>query len=260
MPFFKNQGINLYYDISGNGPPLFLINGLAGDTRQWKLLIDRIKTSFQIISYDMRCAGQSDKPDKPFSIEDVTNEVYSLIRYLRYDKVFVLGFSMGGMVAMNLAHKYPDNILKIFLVSTTPSLKRPYPLSYETMSMLRRTDISPALLTQVYESIFGSKYKETISVDAFINSRINDDNPQPAFAYLQQLKAVESCDLYAEADKISVPAIIIAGEEDKLIPSENSIWLNDHLKNSKLYTYKGIGHMVPLEAPDKLEDVLVSSK
>ena len=260
MPFFKNEKINLYYEISGNGPPLILINGLTGDTRQWKPLVDRIKTSFQVISYDMRCAGQSDKPDKPFSIEDLTNEVYSLIQHLKYGKVLVLGFSMGGMIAMNLALKHPDSILKIFLVSTAPSLKKPHPLSCNTMDMLRRTDVSPELLTQVYKSIFGPKYRETISIDDFINFRMNDDNPQPAFAYLQQLRTLESCNLCEEVEKISVPAIIIAGEKDKLIPFENSIWLNNHLIDSKLYTYRGIGHMLPLEAPDKLADVLVENK
>lgn len=260
MPFFKNEGINLYYEISGDRSPLLLINGLAGDTRQWKPLVDRIKTSFQVISYDMRCTGQSDKPDKPFSIEDVTNEAYNLIRHLQYDKIFVLGFSMGGMVTMNLAHKYPDNILKTFLVSTTPSLKKPYPPSCDTMDMLRRTDVSPTLLTQVYGSIFGSKYRKTTSVDNFINFRMNDDNPQPAFAYLQQLRALESCDLCEKVGEISAPTIIIAGEEDKLISLENSLWLNSHLINSKLYTFKRIGHMVPVEAPDKLANVLVSNK
>ncbi|MFH1223238.1 MAG: alpha/beta hydrolase, partial [Pseudomonadota bacterium] len=260
MPFFKNEGINLYYEISGSGPALFLINGLAGDTRQWKPLIDKIKTSFQVISYDMRCAGQSDKPDKPFSLEAVTNEAYNLIRHLRHDKVHVLGFSMGGMVTMSLAQKYPDSINKIFLVSTTPSLKRPHPISNSNMEMLRRTDVSNELLTKVYESVFGPKYKKASSVDNFINFRMNDDSAQPAFAYLRQLEALESWDLYKEVEKISVPAIIVAGEEDKLIPLENSIWLNSHITGSKLYTLKDVGHMVPLEAPDELANILVSNK
>lgn len=256
MPFFKHEGIDLYYEIAGEGAPLFIINGLAGDTRQWKPLVERIKTSFQVINYDMRCAGQSDKPDEPFSIEDVADEAHSLIQHLGYDKVFMLGFSMGGMVAMNLAHKYPDIFLKMFLVSTTPSLKRPHPPSRDTMDVLRRTDVSPALLTQVYDSIFGPKYRGILSADAFINSRMNDDNPQPAFAYLRQMEALESCDLCEVVRKISVPAIIVAGEEDKLIPFENSLWLKRHLINSELCTFKGVGHMVSLEAPDKLAEVL----
>jgi pimeloyl-ACP methyl ester carboxylesterase len=220
MPFFKYDGVKLYYEISGSGDPLLLINGLAGDTRQWGPLIDEIKTSFQVISYDMRCAGQSDKPDKPFSLEDLTSEAYGLIRHLKHNKIQVLGFSMGGIVTMNLAQKHPDNINKIFLVSTTPSLKRPYPVSRENMEMLRRTEISNELLTKVYKSVFGSKYKETSSVDNFIKFRMNDDKAQAAFAYLQQLRSLESWDLYKEVRTISVPTIIVAGKEDKLIPPE----------------------------------------
>ena len=260
MPFFKNGGINLYYEISGNGPPLFLINGLASDTRQWGPLVDRIKSSFQVICYDMRCAGRSDKPDKPFSIEDLTNEAYGLIRHLKHDRVFVLGFSMGGIVAMNLAYKYPDSITKMFLVSTTPSIKAPYPPSEEMMKMLRCTEVSNVLLTQVYEAIYGPSYRQNISADDFIKLRMNDENPQPALAYLRQLEALESFDIREKTSKILVPSIIVAGEQDRLIPLQNSIWLKEHFKNSLLYTFDGVGHMVPLEAPDKLADVLISNK
>jgi pimeloyl-ACP methyl ester carboxylesterase len=260
MPLFKYKEINLYYEIAGEGPPLFLINGIAADTRQWEPLVSRLKTSFQVVSYDMRCAGRSDKPDLPFSIEDIADEAYALIRHLRYDKFYMLGFSMGGMAAMSLAHRHPDIIRKIFLVATTPSLKRPHPFSDEMMKMFRRTDVSPALLTQVYESIFGSKYREIVSADDYISLRMNDDNPQPAFAYLQQIRALESCDLCEKVRKISVPAVVIVGDEDKIIPPENSLWLNSHLINSKLYTFEGIGHMIPVEAPDQLADVLISNK
>lgn len=260
MPFFKHEGINLYYEIAGEGPVLFLINGISADTRQWEPLIDRLKTSFQVVSYDMRCAGRSGKPNLPFTIGDLSGETYGLMRHLRHDKVFVLGFSMGGMVAMDLARKHPDGIRKMFLVATAPSLKRPHPPSDDTLNMFRRTDVSPALLAQVYETIFGSKYRETVSANDFISFRMSDENPQPAFAYIQQGRALEFCDLCEDAGKISVPAVVISGSEDKLIPPENSLWLNSHLINSKLYMFEGIGHMIPVEAPDQLAGVLISNK
>lgn len=256
MPYFKHEGIRLYYEIAGQGPPLLLINGLAADTRQWEPLVSRLKASYRIISYDMRCAGRSDKPDLPFSIGDAADEAYGLMRHLRQDQVSVLGFSMGGMVAMSLACKHPESIRTMFLVATAPSLKRPYPPSDDVLSMLRRTDVSPDLLTQVYESVFGPKYRETVSADDFISFRMSDDNPQPAFAYVQQGRALESCDLCEEVGTISIPAVVIVGSDDKLIPPENSRWLNSHFIHSTLYTFEGISHMIPVEAPEQLADVL----
>lgn len=260
MPFFENEKINIYYEIAGEGPPLLLVNGLAGDARQWQPLVEKLKKSFKIISYDMRCVGRSDKPDASFSIEDLADEAHALISHLGHHKVCALGFSMGGMVVMNLALKHPKVVSKMFLVATTPSLKRPHPPLEETLNVLRRTDVSPELLTQVFECIFGSKYRKKVSATDFIDFRMHDENPQPAFAYLRQLDALESCDLCQEVGKISAPAIMIVGDEDKVIPSENSKWLNAHIKNSKLFTFEGIGHMVPVEEYNKLADVIVSNK
>lgn len=259
MPFFQYEGINLYYEISGEGPPLFLINGLAGDVRQWEPLVGRLKSSFQIICHDMRCAGRSDKPDAPFSIEDIAEESRALISHLGHDSVSVLGFSMGGMVAMSLARRHSDIVRKMFLVSTAPSLKRPCPPSKQALKTFRTTDVSPQLFGEVYEIIFGSKYRKKVSLQDFIKFRMADENPQPAFAYLQQLKALEICDLFDEIKKISTPTVVIVGDEDGLLPPENSIWLNGHLSDSKLFTFNGVGHMVPLEAPDELADVLISN-
>lgn len=260
MPTFTHDGIRLHYEIVGAGPPLLLINGLAGDTRQWELLLPKLEASFRIVSYDMRCAGKSDKPDRPFSIDDLADEAHGLIRHLQWDAVSVLGFSMGGMVAMSLARRHPESIRSVCLVATAPSLRRPSPPSDEMLHMLRRTDVSPALLTQVYEAIFGSAYKEKVSAEAFVAFRMNDDCPQPAFAYVRQLEALESCDLCEDVRKISVPAAVIVGSDDKLIPPENSHWLHDRLRGSTLHAFAGIGHMVPLEAPDQLADVLIADQ
>ncbi len=260
MPFLKNNGINIYYEIIGEGSPLFLINGLGGDTRFWQQSVKKLKSSFKIISYDMRCAGKSNKPDKQFSINDLADEAYALIQYLKIGKTYVLGFSMGGMVTMSLAIKYPKIFQKMFLVSTTPSLKRPYPPLEKAMTTFKRTDICDDLLSDVYEISFGSKFKNIVTARDFINLRMTDDDPQPTFAYLRQLEALTGCDFFDDVNKIKIPSVIIVGNEDKLIPPKNSVWLNNNLANSKLYNFEEVGHMLPIEAVEKFTEVLMSNK
>ena len=120
--------------------------------------------------------------------------------------------------------------------------------------MLHRTDVSPALLTEVYESIFGSAYRQRVSAGDFISARMDDDSPQPARAYLRQIAALESCDLGDEVGAISVPAAVVAGDDDRILPPENARWLARRLPNATLHVFKGVGHMVPLEAPRQLAE------
>jgi hypothetical protein len=75
--------------------------------------------------------------------------------------------------------------------------------------MLHRTDISPKLLKDVYESIFGSKYRKKVSVEDFIRFRMSDENPQPAFAYVQQLNALDSYDLCEDVKKYQLQQLLL---------------------------------------------------
>lgn len=259
MPFFKHEGMKIYYETIGTGQPLLIINGLSGDTRGLEPLANNLKKFFKVIYYDMRCAGRSYKPEVAFTISDLAEEARLLIRYLGYKKVHVLGFSMGGMVAMNLAVGHPEIVDKLFLVSTTPSMKGPDGPTADTIATLKRTDVSVELLTKVYEIIFGPEYRKKVSAEDFIKFRMEDTMPQPADAYLRQLKACESFDFTDKAHEIKQPTYIIVGEEDKLIPPESSRWLNEHIKGSKLFMLQGVGHIVPLEAPEKLSEIVTHS-
>lgn len=256
MTFFRTNGLNFYYEVSGKGAPLLLLNGLSCDTRVMEPLADRLKGSFTLINYDMRCAGKSDKPDSPFTIAQVADETFRLIEHLGYGKISVLGFSMGGMVGMELFRSHKDIIDRLFLAASTASFKRPCPVSEEILSMLRRTDISPALLKQVYETMYGSRYRKAHPLEEYIRLREEDPNPQPAHAYLRQLDACESFDAVNHVCSIDVPVIIVAGNEDRLIPASSTEWLNKNIAGSKLHVLKNVGHVLPLEAPDKLAELI----
>ncbi|HPM41882.1 MAG TPA: alpha/beta hydrolase, partial [bacterium] len=258
MPYLNQNGIGIYYEVAGSGPEILLVNGLGGDTRFWAPLVACLEKSFRVLAYDMRCAGKSDKPDAPFSVEDLADEAHALLGRLCSGRACVLGFSMGGMVAIKLAARHPDCVRKLFLVATAPSLKGPFPASEKTLSMFRRTDISAELLTEVYEAVFGPEYRKKVSAREFIDFRMNDENPQPAFAYLRQMEALESFDLRAEVKKITASATVIAGEEDSVIPPDNADWLSGQIKGSTLHRIPGVGHMAPLEAAEGLADILIA--
>jgi len=252
MPYFEYGDIKLYYEKAGAGPPLFLVNGLGGDTRAWCYLLPHLNKSFTTIVYDMRCAGKSDKPEDPFCIADLSDEADALIEHLGYDKVSLLGFSMGGVVALDMALNHSDKIDKLALVSTMPASMDMYPIPDFVMSLFVRTDVSPMLIEMIYDVLFGSTFKIIHSAKEWVDFKMNDDNPQPADAYLNQLNAVKSFDLRSKVEKLKLPTLIVAGDEDLVIPPKNAQWLHEHIKGSKMVMLETVGHMIPLESPERL--------
>lgn len=260
MSFFKHNGIKIHYERCGSGPAMLFINGLGMDKSSLEPLAGRVADSFSVTTYDMRCAGESDKPDERFVISDIADEAIALLNHLKIQRTSVLGFSMGGMIAIDLALRYPERVESLFLIATSASPHKPYPTSPDVMKIFRRTDVCNELLAKVYEIAFGSKYKSKISADDFISFRLKDTNPQPAYAYLRQLDALEEFDATDAVEKITAKTIIVAGAEDKMIPPENSKWLAERVVGSQIHVLEGIGHMVPVEATDELAEIILTQK
>ncbi|MFH1831130.1 MAG: alpha/beta hydrolase [Pseudomonadota bacterium] len=258
MPFIKCNDINIYYEKTGNGPPLVMINGLGCDTRILSFCAKHLSASFTVLLFDMRGVGQSDKPKEPYTIDQFSKDLRALMTQVFGESAHVVGFSMGGCVAMDLALRSLDLVKTLTLVSTLPSFSRPHPMSDEISALLHRTDVSPKLLSEVYEKMFGPEFKKTVSCESYIKQRLEDPIPQPAYAYLNQLNALENFDLYDEVHKISQPALVVAGSCDQIVPIDNSRWLNDALPDSNLNILPNVGHMIPLEAPEKLAQSICS--
>jgi 3-oxoadipate enol-lactonase len=259
MPFIKCNKINTYYEISGKGPPLLLINGLGGDTRSWEFLKPYLEPHFKLIIFDLRCAGRSDKPKEPFTAEDMAEDTAALIQNLGFEKIHALGFSMGGAVAISLIHKYPKLVDHLILVSTIPAWTRPFPPSDYIWDLFRNTDITREHLQEVFDVIYGPKYKESNNAEEYINFRINDQEEQPTYAYLDQLEACRLFDGTDYVKDITAKTTIITGDSDKVIPTENAKWFHETIKGSKLFVLKGVGHIVPIEAPEELAECITES-
>ena len=252
MPFFDFNDVKIYYEVAGQGPPLLLINGIGANTRQWEPLVQLLKDSYQVIFYDMRCAGKSDKPKEPITIPRLAEEAVALAKHLNHDKIDLLGYSMGGLVAQEVALSYPKIVRKLVLLGTVPSLKRPYPPSNHSREMLHAKKFSTDFLQKTFYLLLGRKYRDRVTVEEYIKTALENKNPQPAEAYWNQLQALESYDLVDKVCNIQVPTLVAMGERDKAIPPENSEWLAQRIPNAILRTFKGVGHIIPLEGPEEL--------
>ena len=120
MPFAKVNGLNLHYKIVGSGPRVLFIHGIGADMKQpVGILNSPVPRQFEVLAYDPRGLGESDDPQVPYSIADMADDAAGLATAVGWDRCHVLGISMGGMVAQELAIRHPALVDRLVIGVTT---------------------------------------------------------------------------------------------------------------------------------------------
>ncbi|MHA2119834.1 MAG: alpha/beta fold hydrolase, partial [Promethearchaeota archaeon] len=123
MPKLKVKDIEMYYEITGEGDPLLLIHGLGSSTRDWEEQVPVFSTKYQVITIDLRGHGKTDKPKGPYSIKMFAEDIAELLNILEIKLVNVLGISLGGGVAFQIAVDFPDLVKSLIIVNSTPEVR-----------------------------------------------------------------------------------------------------------------------------------------
>ncbi len=118
MPIAKVNGININYQVEGQGEPLVMLAGLAMDRKGWQYQVSSFKKQYQIITFDNRGVGKSEKPGGAYSPQIMAEDTIQLMDCLNIKKAHILGISMGGLIAQEIAIVYPKRIKKLILGST----------------------------------------------------------------------------------------------------------------------------------------------
>ena len=121
MPYAETNGIRIYYETRGGGDPVVLIGGLGSTLESWSVQVPLYSERFRVITFDNRGSGRSDKPDHPYTIEQMADDVAGLLDFLEIPKAHFVGKSMGGMVAQWLGIKYPERVDRLVMGCTSAS-------------------------------------------------------------------------------------------------------------------------------------------
>ena len=140
MPFISVGDIQIYYRIQGKGPRLLVISGTRGDLRQKPSIFDSpLAAHFEILAYDQRGLGRTDKPDIPYSMADYAMDAAGLLDALKWDDCHVMGISFGGMVAQEFAIRYPRRVERLVLACSSSG-----GLDGNSYPLHEFTDLTPA--------------------------------------------------------------------------------------------------------------------
>ena len=118
MPKVRVNGIELHYEESGSGDPLLMIMGFGGDHQAWAFQVPAFAEGYRVITFDNRGAGQSEGPDVAYSTRMMADDAVGLLDVLRIERAHVLGVSMGGMIAQEVALNHPRRVRSLQLHCT----------------------------------------------------------------------------------------------------------------------------------------------
>ena len=256
MPTTKVGSHTVTYDDCGAGDPVLFMSGLGGTRMGWWKQLESFSRKFHVINMDLRDAGDSALGTGPYTIADLAEDTAGVIKNLNLGPTHVIGISMGGMVALELAIRHPELLAKLVLVATTAGGPASVSARPEIAALLVRKEDEDgkARIRRIYTLIAGEDYMASHPQD--LNQIVTNltDKPMSLESYQRQLGACAGHLYRGVADQlaqIAAPTLVVHGESDPLIPYPNGKYLAEHIKGAQLSTYPGVGHLVPIEAPER---------
>lgn len=211
MPTVAANGIQMYYELRGDGEPLVVILGLTNDVSEMGPVIEPLAAHNRVLAFDNRGAGRSEKPDAPYTIVLMASDTFALMRAVGIPRANVLGISLGGRIATMLALEHPEAVAKLVLVSTSARIL-PRTMRFRLLSLMSRIPI------------LRGKY------------------PQPRYAFNRQRDASTGFDCTERLPEIAAPTLILHGKRDKTTPYALAEELHRGIPDSKLLAFAG-GHL-----------------
>ncbi|MDZ7308324.1 MAG: alpha/beta hydrolase [candidate division KSB1 bacterium] len=235
------NGINLHVEQRGQGEPLLLIPGLGAGTWLWQHNVERLSRHFHLIMPELRGSGRSDKPDHPYSVRLFAQDMLALLDALNVPRAFVLGASLGGFVAQQLAGGWPERVRKLVLVATSLGGQCQIGPNGEILSRLIRPHGRTRLerLQDAYPLSFSADYIARPAEELERLTQWRLEHPQPEFAYYRQLLAGNAYHGERCAQKITAPTLLCFGRDDEIVPLANAAALREKIRHAQLVTFEG---------------------
>ncbi|HUV37121.1 MAG TPA: alpha/beta hydrolase [Patescibacteria group bacterium] len=260
MPKVRVGDIEIYYESKGEGEPLLLIMGLGSDLTGWMLQVLEFYKSHRVVSFDNRGAGRTDAPGTPYSIGMMADDSAGLMDALDIGSAHVLGISMGGFIAQELALRHPGRVRSLILAATGTRIDARGAYQLDVWRRLidtgddRELYIRETLPWLFTEGMFGNHR----AVESMIKMRLSYPYPQPAYAYARQADACLAFDSRERLASITAPTLVVAGERDCLFPPGRSGELAAGIRNAELVVLEGGAHGFPIEFPDLFNRTVLS--
>ena len=259
MPFQTVNGIRIYYEEQGEGFPLLLIQGLGYPSGLWFLQIPEFARSFRTITFDNRGVGKTDRPDTEYSVPLMASDAAELLRALGISRAHLVGVSLGGYIAQDLALRHPDLVDRLVLMSTSCGGPQYLELTkdlWQEVAALAGLPAAEIFLRGMVLAVsrrFALQHPELLDRSVAIRS----ENIQPFYAFKHQSDAAMNFDSRARAQMIHRPTLILAGSQDRVMPLSLTQELAQKIPQACLKVFPEAGHLLFLEEAQAVNSLIV---
>lgn len=244
--------VKLFVQERGKGDAVLMLAGLGYASWCWEDLMLAFDPRWRTLAVDMRGTGRSDKPPGPYSIPQFADDLAHVIVAMKLSRVHLVGFSMGGYVALTLVTRYPELVRSMVLVSTSRGGPGTLPVPVSTREVWREASkLSSrefAETTMPLSYSVGWPERNPQRFRDILEKRLAF--PTPPSCWAAQYEAAEHYVRHGvDVSGIRQPALVIHGTEDRIVPYENGIKLATSLRSAQLMTLQRVGHLPFLEDP-----------
>jgi pimeloyl-ACP methyl ester carboxylesterase len=252
-------GTELHYERAGGGEPLLLIQGMSGTQMSWgEPFLSELEASFECVSFDNRGVGRSAAVADPFTIAEMAADAVGLLDALEIQSAHVLGISMGGMVAQELALAHPDRLRSLTLGCTYaggPGSQLMDPADFAALAEAMGSGVQDRIFRAMFELNLSpgfraeqSRYADFTAMAAAL--------PVPQRTIQLQLQAIAAHDTHARLPDLATPTLVVHGSVDRVLGAPNGAQIDSLLPNSRLELLEDVGHMFWWEQPRRSAELV----
>ncbi len=261
MPMAAVEDVEIYWESHGRGRPLLLISGVSGGTWSWEESVVAWSPHFRVIVFDNMGAGRSSMPDRAYTIEEMAEHAAAVLDAAEEKQAFVLGLSMGGMIAQELVLNHATRVSGLVLGCTHCGGSERIPPASEVIQRFSDNEglspeeiidkniallVTPEFLQAMPESL--NRYRE----------RQLQAPLQPDYALKRQLEAIRGFNTCDRLTYIQIPTLILTADRDLLVPPENGHTLANRISGSELKPFSDTGHLIYLECAQIFHDSVMA--
>ena len=240
--------MNIKWESVGEGAPLLLIQGLGYGRWGWEPIVPGLAARHRVVSFDNRGIGESDKPEGPYTAAEMAGDALQVLDEAGIDRAHVLGASLGGMIAQELAVAAPERVDKLVLCCTTPGGPSTVPMPEVTVQLFAEAQtLAPEVaLRRFVENALGEDPPAGL-VDELFARRVANP-PDPAG---WQAQAAAGIGFQGVEGQIAAPTLVLGGTADNVVDHRNAEVLARRIPGARVELLAGAGHLFFWEQPDE---------
>jgi pimeloyl-ACP methyl ester carboxylesterase len=245
--------MRIAWEERGSGTPLLLIQGLGYARWSWEPILPRLADDYRVLFFDNRGIGESDKPEGPYTARAMADDALQVLDEAGVDRAHVLGASLGGMIAQELAVAAPERVDKLILCCTTPGGAATVPMPQVTVDLFAAAATLPpeVALRRFVENALAADASPDLVQELFDRRLANP--PDPAG---WQAQAAAGLGFAGVDGAITAPTLLVTGTEDNVVDPRNSDVLAERIADAELERIEGTGHLFFWEQPDAFVRIL----